>query len=377
MADSLLLLSMIVSLANLFLIIFLLWRQQDQRREGERQERLMREELARNREELIQAFHSFSQQADRLREGVEGRLRLLQEDNHRQLEKIRQTVDEQLHATLERRLGQSFQLVSERLEQVQKGLGEMQALAAGVGDLKRVLTNVKTRGIWGEVQLAQVLEQLLTREQYAENIVTKAGSNERVEFAIRLPGRERDNQFIWLPIDAKFPLEDYQRLLEAQERGEAALAQEAGKQLELRLKAEAKAIRDKYLDPPRTTDFALLYLPVEGLYAEVLRRPGLYDCLLREYRVVITGPTTLAALLNSLQLGFRTLAIEKRSAEVWQLLGAVKTEFGKFGDLLEKTQKKLQEASNSIETAARKSRTIERKLKDVEAIPVEETGLLK
>ncbi|AVX20260.1 DNA recombination protein RmuC [Carboxydocella sporoproducens DSM 16521] len=377
MADSLLLLSMIVSLANLFLIIFLLWRQQDQRREGERQERLMREELARNREELIQAFHSFSQQADRLREGVEGRLRLLQEDNHRQLEKIRQTVDEQLHATLERRLGQSFQLVSERLEQVQKGLGEMQALAAGVGDLKRVLTNVKTRGIWGEVQLAQVLEQLLTREQYAENIVTKAGSNERVEFAIRLPGRERDNQFIWLPIDAKFPLEDYQRLLEAQERGEASLAQEAGKQLELRLKAEAKAIRDKYLDPPRTTDFALLYLPVEGLYAEVLRRPGLYDCLLREYRVVITGPTTLAALLNSLQLGFRTLAIEKRSAEVWQLLGAVKTEFGKFGDLLEKTQKKLQEASNSIETAARKSRTIERKLKDVEAIPVEETGLLK
>ncbi|AVX30681.1 DNA recombination protein RmuC [Carboxydocella thermautotrophica] len=377
MADSLLLLSMIVSLANLFLIIFLLWRQQDQRREGERQERLMREELARNREELIQAFHSFSQQADRLREGVEGRLRLLQEDNHRQLEKIRQTVDEQLHATLERRLGQSFQLVSERLEQVQKGLGEMLALAAGVGDLKRVLTNVKTRGIWGEVQLAQVLEQLLTREQYAENIVTKAGSNERVEFAIRLPGRERDNEFIWLPIDAKFPLEDYQRLLEAQERGEAALAQEAGKQLELRLKAEAKAIRDKYLDPPRTTDFALLYLPVEGLYAEVLRRPGLYDCLLREYRVVITGPTTLAALLNSLQLGFRTLAIEKRSAEVWQLLGAVKTEFGKFGDLLEKTQKKLQEASNSIETAARKSRTIERKLKDVEAIPVEETGLLK
>ncbi|MFZ5626847.1 MAG: DNA recombination protein RmuC [Bacillota bacterium] len=377
MADSLLLLSMIVSLANLFLIIFLLWRQQDQRREGERQERLMREELARNREELIQAFHSFSQQADRLREGVEGRLRLLQEDNHRQLEKIRQTVDEQLHATLERRLGQSFQLVSERLEQVQKGLGEMQALAAGVGDLKRVLTNVKTRGIWGEVQLAQVLEQLLTREQYAENIVTKAGSTERVEFAIRLPGRERDNEFIWLPIDAKFPLEDYQRLLEAQERGEVALAQEAGKQLELRLKAEAKAIRDKYLDPPRTTDFALLYLPVEGLYAEVLRRPGLYDCLLREYRVVITGPTTLAALLNSLQLGFRTLAIEKRSAEVWQLLGAVKTEFGKFGDLLEKTQKKLQEASNSIETAARKSRTIERKLKDVEAIPVEETEFLK
>lgn len=377
MTDSLLLLSMIVSLANLFLIIFLLWRQQDQRREGERQERLMREELARNREELIQAFHSFSEQADRLREGVEGRLRLLQEDNYRQLEKIRQTVDEQLHATLERRLGQSFQLVSERLEQVQKGLGEMQALAAGVGDLKRVLTNVKTRGIWGEVQLAQVLEQLLTREQYAENIVTKAGSNERVEFAIRLPGRERDNEFIWLPIDAKFPLEDYQRLLEAQERGEASLAQEAAKQLELRLKAEAKAIRDKYLDPPRTTDFALLYLPVEGLYAEVLRRPGLYDCLLRKYRVVITGPTTLAALLNSLQLGFRTLAIEKRSAEVWQLLGAVKTEFGKFGDLLEKTQKKLQEASNSIETAARKSRTIERKLKDVEAIPVEETGLLK
>lgn len=376
MSDSLLLLSMIVSLANLFLIIFLIWRLQEQRREGIRQEELLRDEVARNREEIIRAFSSFSQQADRLREGVEGRLRILQEDNHRQLEKIRQTVDEQLHATLERRLGQSFQLVSERLEQVQKGLGEMQSLAAGVGDLKRVLTNVKTRGIWGEIQLGQLLEQILTPDQYEINVATKMNSSDRVEFALRLPGREQGS-WLWLPIDAKFPLEDYQRLLEAQERGEAAQAQEAAKQLELRLKGEAKSIREKYLDPPHTTDFAILYLPVEGLYAEVLRRPGLYECLLREYRLVVAGPTTLAALLNSLQLGFRTLAIERRSAEVWQLLGSVKTEFGKFGELLEKTQKKLQEASNSIENAARKSRTIERKLKDVEALPAEDAVLLE
>lgn len=334
-------------------------------------------ELATLQKNLLDAFaqqlqaltQSNEQRLDKLRETVEERLQQLQADNNNKLEQMRATVDEKLQATLEQRLGESFKLVSDRLEQVQRGLGEMQTLAAGVGDLKRVLSNVKTRGIWGEIQLGNLLEQIMTPEQYAQNVATKAGSSERVEFAIKLPGHDDQGTSVWLPIDAKFPQEDYQRLLDAQDQANAVLAEEAGKALELRIKSEAKDIHNKYIAPPETTDFALMFLPVEGLYAEVLRRPGLCEGLMRDYRVVVTGPTTLAALLNSLQMGFRTLAIEQRSSEVWALLGAVKTEFGKFGDILDKTRKKLIEASNTIETASRKSRTIERKLKGVEQLP--------
>jgi DNA recombination protein RmuC len=288
---------------------------------------------------------------------------------------MRKTVDEKLHATLEQRLGDSFKLVSERLEQVHRGLGEMQTLAAGVGDLKKVLTNVKTRGTWGEVQLEALLDQVLTAEQYEKNIATRPKSNERVEFAIRLPGREMgedDNRPVWLPIDAKFPMEDYQRLLEAQDRADPLAVEIAAKALEMRLRDEAKKIRDKYVEPPYTTDFAILYLPIEGLYAEALRRPGLAEALQRDWRVSIAGPTTLAALLNSLQMGFRTLAIEKRSSEVWGVLGAIKTEFGKFGEALEATRKKLEQATKSIESAGVRTRQIERKLKGVEALPMVE-----
>ncbi|MGE5553528.1 MAG: DNA recombination protein RmuC [Betaproteobacteria bacterium] len=331
---------------------------------------LQKEQLDIFATQLTTLTQSNEQKLEKLRETVEQQLVALREDNSQKLEQMRATVDEKLHATLEQRLGESFKLVSERLEQVHKGLGEMQTLAAGVGDLKRVLTNVKTRGTWGEIQLGTLLEQVLIKgEQYDENVVTKKGSGERVEFAIRLPGRDRGDQAVWLPIDAKFPQEDYQRLIEAQDQGNQALVEAAARQLEMRLKAEAKDIREKYLDPPNTTDFGLLFVPTEGLYAEILRRPGLWETLQREYRVTVVGPSNLLAFLNSLQMGFRTLAIEKRSSEVWALLGAVKTEFGKFGDILEKTQKKLQEASNTIEDAARKSRTIERKLKHVQELP--------
>lgn len=312
---------------------------------------------------------------ERLKVSVEGRLAAIQADNAAKLEEMRRTVDEKLHATLEQRLGESFKLVSDRLEQVHRGLGEMQTLAAGVGDLKRVLTNVKTRGTWGEVQLSALLEQLLTAEQFSANVATRPGSSERVDFAIRLPGKG-DTAVVWLPIDAKFPIEDYLRLVEAQERGEPALVEEASKALEVRLKTEARSILEKYVSPPHTTDFALLYLPVEGLYAEALRRPGLAEMLQRDFRVSLAGPTTLAALLNSLQMGFRTLAIEQRSAEVWAVLGAVKTEFGKFGEALAHTRKKLDEASNSISRAETRTRQLSRKLKDVEALPVMETEQL-
>ncbi len=305
---------------------------------------------------------------ERLKMTVEGRLTAIQADNASKLEEMRRTVDEKLHATLEQRLGESFKLVSDRLEQVHRGLGEMQSLAAGVGDLKRVLSNVKTRGTWGEVQLSALLEQLLTADQFAANVATRPGSNERVDFAIRLPGKG-DGAVVWLPIDAKFPVEDYQRLMEAQERGDAAGVEEASKAIETRLKNEARSIRDKYVAPPHTTDFALLYLPTEGLYAEALRRPGLADTLQREWRVSLAGPTTLAALLNSLQMGFRTLAIEQRSAEVWAVLGAVKTEFGKFGEALAHTKKKLDEASNSISKAETRTRQLSRRLREVEALP--------
>jgi DNA recombination protein RmuC len=318
--------------------------------------------------QLQHLTQSNEQKLERMRETMQVQIGALQEDNSRKLEAMRQTVDEKLHATLEKRLGESFQMVSDRLEQVHKGLGEMQTLAAGVGDLKKVLTNVKTRGMWGEIQLGMLLEQILAPGQFESNVATKPGSGERVEFAIVLPGRG-DAGPVYLPVDAKFPQEDYQRLLEAQEAADAVGVEAAAKALEIRIKAEAKDIRDKYLSPPHTTDFGILFLPVEGLYAEVLRRTGLYETLLREYHVTVAGPTTLAAILNSLQMGFRTLAIEKRSSEVWMLLSAVKTEFGKFGDILDKTNKKLQEASNVMDDAARKSRAIERKLKGVQSLP--------
>ncbi|HEY2346853.1 MAG TPA: DNA recombination protein RmuC [Xanthomonadaceae bacterium] len=308
---------------------------------------------------------------------LEGRLKDIQQDNAAKLEQMRATVDEKLQATLETRLGESFRLVSERLEQVQRGLGEMQSLATGVGDLKRVLGNVKTRGVFGEVQLAGILEQVLTPEQYATNVATRPNSAERVEFAVRLPGAgdAADSQ-VWLPIDAKFPREDYERLLDAQERADAEAATTAGAALERRMREEAKAIKTKYVEPPYTTDFAILFLPTEGLYAEVLRRAGLVDGLHRDHRIVVAGPTTLSATLNSLRMGFRTLAIEKRSSEVWQVLGAVKTEFGKFGDVLEKTRKKLSEAANVIDAADVRTRAIERRLRGVEAASPEESQRL-
>ena len=325
--------------------------------------------------QLARLTQSNEQRFEQLRLAIEARLGAMQADNASKLEEMRKTVDEKLHATLEQRLGDSFKLVSERLELVHKGLGEMQTLAAGVGDLKKVLTNVKTRGTWGEVQLEALLDQVLTAEQYEKNVITRPNSNERVEFAIRLPGREmggNDKQPVWLPIDAKFPMEDYQRLIEAQERADPVAVELAAKALELRLRLEAKTIRDKYVEPPFTTDFAILYLPTEGLYAEVLRRPGLADGLQRDFRISIAGPTTLAALLNSLQMGFRTLAIEKRSSEVWGVLGAIKTEFGKFGEALDATRKKLEQATKSIESAGIRTRQIERKLKGVEALPAAE-----
>jgi DNA recombination protein RmuC len=305
-----------------------------------------------------------------LRHTVEQRLAGIQQDNAAKLEQMRQTVDEKLHATLEQRLGESFKQVAERLEQVHRGLGDMQTLARDVGSLSRVLTGVKTRGVFGEVQLAALLEQVFTLEQYAVNVVTVPGSNERVEFAIKLPGQGQvDGQPLWLPIDAKFPREDYERLLDAQERADAPAAESAGKALETRLRLEAKTIAAKYLSPPHTTDFALLFLPTEGLYAEALRRPGLFEALQREHKVMLTGPTTLLATLGSLQMGFRTLALEKRSSEVWAVLGAVKTEFGKFGDVLAKTKKKLDEASNTISAAEVRTRAMARQLKGVESLP--------
>lgn len=315
---------------------------------------------------------------DKLRDSVDMRLRLIQEDNSNKLEQMRATVDEKLHDTLEKRLGESFKLVSERLEQVQRGLGEMQSLAVGVGDLKKVLTNVKSRGTFGEIQLASLLEQILAPGQYDSNVETRPASGQRVEFALKLPGRAggQENSEVWLPLDAKFPQEDYLRLLEAQELGDVAAAGDATRLLDRAVREMARNIRDKYLEPPHTTDFGVMFLPTEGLYAEVLRLPGLFDVLQREFKVIVAGPTTLAALLNSLQMGFRTLAIEKRSAEVWNLLGSVRSEFSKFGLVLEKTRKKLQEAGNHIDQAATRTRVIERKLRDVQDTPQEYAGTL-
>jgi DNA recombination protein RmuC len=289
---------------------------------------------------------------------------------------MRATVDEKLQTTLEQRLGASFRQVSERLDQVHKGLGEMQTLATGVGDLKRVLSNVKSRGTWGEVQLGALLADLLPASQYAQNVITRPGSKQPVEFAVRFPGRGEDNVPCWLPIDAKFPLEDWQRLQAAIERADADAVDASRRALDQFFKAQARMIRDKYVESPYTTDFAILFVPTEGLFAEAMSRPGLADILQREFRVTIAGPTTLAALLNSLQLGFRTLAIERRSTEVWRVLGAVKTEFDRFGALLAKTKDKLVQVSNTLDEAGRKSTTIARKLRDVEALPEHEADRL-
>jgi DNA recombination protein RmuC len=310
-----------------------------------------------------------------LRNAIDVKLKQIQEDNSRQLEQMRATVDEKLQGTLEKRLGESFRQVSERLEQVHKGLGEMQALATGVGDLKRVLTNVKTRGVWGEIQLGALLEQILSPQQYDRNVKTKENSAERVEFAVKLPGRgeEDGKEVVWLPIDAKFPVEDYQRLIDAQE---PEAAEQAERMLSVTVKNCAKTICDKYLDPPATTDFGIMFLPTEGLYAEVTKRASLVESIQRECHVVVAGPSTMAALLNSLQMGFRTLAMHKRSSEIRNLLGAVKTEFGRFGMTLEGVKKKLDQASNTMDEAARRSRVIERKLRNVEEIPSEEAQAL-
>lgn len=325
---------------------------------------------------LANLTESNAQRMLEVRGTLETKIRDLQTDNAAKLEEMRRTVDEKLHATLETRLAESFRHVSERLEKVHQGLGEMQQLAIGVGDLKRVLTNVKTRGTWGEVQLQMLLEQVLTPDQYARNVETVAGTNARVEFAIKLPGAVEDGPPVWLPIDAKFPKEQYERLVEAAEQADADGVARAGAELERAVRTEAKTICEKYVSPPQTTDFAILFLPTEGLYAEVMRRPGVADDLQRTLRVTIAGPSTLTAILNSLQMGFRTLALEKRSSEVWQVLGAVKTEFGKFGDVLAATKLTLEKAAKNIENAEVRSRQMARKLKSVEALPSEAAQLM-
>jgi DNA recombination protein RmuC len=349
-------------------------------RAQERGERLIREEMARSREENANAAKAQRGELTASLESVRGivdlRLKQLQEDNTGQLEKMRATVDEKLQGTLEKRLGESFKLVSDRLEQVHQGLGAMRQLASDVGGLQKVLANVKTRGGWGEVQLGNLLEQLLTADQFSRNVQTRDETAERVDFAIKLPGDENGAP-VWLPIDAKFPTEDYQRLLAAQDRGDVESIEGALRGLESQLKKSAKDICAKYINPPRTTDFALMFLPTEGLYAEAIRRVGLVEQVQRECRVVFAGPTTLAALLNSLQMGFRTLAIQKSSSEVWSLLASVKNEFGKFGALLDGVKRKLEQASSQIDDVARKSRTIEKRLNQVEELPANPQPLLR
>jgi len=300
---------------------------------------------------------------------IELKLDTLREDNNKQLDKMRATVDEKLTETLDTRLGEKFKLVSDRLEQVHKGLGEMQTLATGVGDLKSVLSRVKVRGIWGEVQLEQILSEFLTREQYSNNISTKPNSKDVVEFAIKIPSKSIEGEFIWLPIDVKFPLEDYEALVKAEQNRDIEALEVARKNIEKRIRLEAKDIFTKYIDPPNTTDFAILYLPIEGLYAEITQNMELVEQIRRDYRVTFTGPNTITAFLSSLQMGFRTLAIEKRTSEVWSLLSVIKNEFGKFGDMLKKTSKKLQETQNVIDSAIAKSNNIESKLGKVEALP--------
>ncbi len=352
-------------------------------------ERAVREELRIGRDEAAKASSelrgevtsqlkglsdSNEQRLDRLRATLDTQLAQLQAGNEKKLEEMRKTVDEKLQSTLEKRLGESFKLVSDRLEAVQRGLGEMQSLATGVGDLKRVLTNVKTRGVFGEVQLGAILEQILTPDQYARNVQPKPGSREIVEFALRLPGPDSDpNACVWLPIDAKFPQEDYARLVEAAETGESDAERSASAALARAVRGFAASIRDKYVDPPHTTDFAILFLPTEGLYAEILRQPNLVQSLQQECRVVVAGPTTLAAILTSLRMGFRTLAIEKRASEVWQVLAAVKTEFGKFGEALGRVRKNLDTAARSIDDTAVRTRAMTRRLREVESLPAGES----
>jgi DNA recombination protein RmuC len=399
---------------NLLLLLWLAWRARADRRDAdarsthnaERLEREIRDELLRNAQSARGDLASFQQmlttqsgevartqneQVQRfgdslvgqlralgdgnerrlaeMRVAVEQRMAALQEGNEKKLEQMRATVDEKLHATLEQRLGESFKQVADRLEQVHKGLGEMQTLARDVGSLNRVLTNVKSRGIFGEVQLAGLIEQVFTPEQYATNVETVPGSKQRVEFAIRLPGRRTDGAPVWLPIDCKFPRDDYERLLDAQERADRDGVERASRAIETQLKHEARTIRDSYVAAPHTTEFAILFVPTEGLYAEALRRPGLVEALQREFRVTLAGPTTLLATLTSLQMGFRTLALEKRSTEVWEVLGAVKTEFEKFGSVLQSMKKKLQEATNTIDQAQTRTNQMARKLRAVEALP--------
>jgi DNA recombination protein RmuC len=370
-------LAAVLLVANLVLLVVLL---QTSRAASREHREDSRRGLLDQRHELSTALatlgSSFREDLSRLSDTVERRLLRIQDDSAQKLDEMRRTVDEKLQGTLEKRLGESFRLVSERLEQVHKGLGEMQSLASGVGDLKRVMSNVKTRGTWGEIQLGSLLEQILSPDQYEKNVRTRPGSSAHVEYAIKFPGNGEDGGCVYLPIDAKFPVEDYQRLVEAQEHADPIAAESAGKQLEARVRASAREIADKYVAPPATTDFALLFLPTEGLYAEVVRRTDLVELLQRESRVVVAGPTTLAALLNSLQMGFRTLAIQKRSSEVWEVLGAIKTEFSKFGDVMVKVQKKLAEAGSVIEQAQTRTRVIERKLKQVEAMPGQEAEKL-
>jgi DNA recombination protein RmuC len=330
--------------------------------------RLQAENLAAVEKRIKLLTEANDARLEKLRETLEQQLRELQESNQKKLDEMRRTVDEKLQSTLEKRLGESFRLVSERLEAVQRGLGEMQSLASGVGDLKRMLTNVKTRGTWGEVQLGEILDQVLTPDQYARNVQTRAGSAAVVEYAIRLPGREEDSP-VWLPVDAKFPQEDYQRLLEAAEAADSEAVAKAAAALARAVEKAAGEIAEKYLDPPRTTDFAILFLPTEGLYAEVLRQPGMVEKLQRRYRIVAAGPTTLAALLNSLRMGFRTLAIEKRSSEVWQILAAVKSEFSRFEEILAKVKKQLETAAGTLEKTGVRTRAMERKLRQVEELP--------
>ncbi len=342
------------------------------REEGAQQ---LQDFAARMQQQLADLTRAIQLNLGEVRTTLQAQLASLQQGNETKLDQMRATVEEKLQSTLEARLSESFKLVSERLEQVHRGLGEMQTLAAGVGDLKRVLSNVKSRGTFGEVQLAALLEQVMAPDQYSANVATRPGSKERVEFAIRMPGRE-DGKSVWLPVDAKFPSEDYERILAAQESADREAFDAAARSLENRIRLEAKTMREKYVEPPHTTDFAILFLPTEGLFAEVLRRPGLTEALNRELRIVIAGPTTLFAMLNSLQMGFRTLALEKRSAEVWQVLGAVKTEFSKFGNVLGRLKSQLQTASNTIDLAETRTRQMNRALREVEALPVEQASRL-
>ncbi|MDR0541941.1 MAG: DNA recombination protein RmuC [Dysgonamonadaceae bacterium] len=341
---------------------------------------LIRDEFGRNREESQKSFKENREELMNsfklLNDILENKLHTLQEENGKKLEEMRKVVDEKLQETVEKRFNESFKLISERLEQVHKGLGEMQSLASGVGDLKKVLTNVKTRGNLGEIQLGAILEQILSPEQYEQNAVIKSGSQERVEYVVKLPGKNSDNRPLLLPIDSKFPNEDYQRLIDAYENIANLQARDVeliSRQFETSVKKNARDIREKYIYPPVTTDFAIMFVPTEGLYAEILRRTGLFETLQRDFKITVVGPTNLVAFLSSLQMGFKTLAIEKRSSEVWEILGAVKTEFGNFGVVLERTKKKLQEAANVVDLAGVRSRAIERKLRTVQELPVEQT----